>query len=350
MTISITLSGAGTTRKEGDELPFNTPLIEAKDIYKYYPVSKGMFRAGTEAIHALNGINLALEKGETLGLVGESGCGKSTFGRVLVRLENGYEGKVYYEGKDVTTLRREALKVFRRKVQVVFQDPFSSLNPRMKVGTIVREPLDIHHIGSPPEREERLYGLLNLVGLRKDHVKRYPHEFSGGQRQRIGLARALSLNPDLIVCDEPVSSLDVSIQAQVLNLFLELQEKLRLTYLFISHDLHVVQFISDRVAVMYLGKIFEIAPKDALYREPLSPYTQALLAASPVPDPEKERPVIRLEGEMPDPIHLPSGCLFHPRCPNRKEICKELPPALVEVEPRHFVRCFLHHDVPEESG
>jgi len=322
-------------------------LAEIKNLYKTYPLSAGFTRVRGKGVHALNGIDLAVKRGETLGLVGESGCGKSTLGRILMRLEGGFAGKVYFEGRDITRLEKEALKGFRRKVQIVFQDPFSSLNPRMKVGAIIKEPLTVHRVGTPREREERLKELLRLVGLRADHARRYPHEFSGGQRQRVGLARALALNPAMIVCDEPVSALDVSIQAQVLNLFLELQEKLNLTYLFISHDLHVVQFISDRVAVMYLGKIFELAPKDILYAHPLSPYTQALLAASPVPDPEKRRSVIHLEGEMPDPVHLPAGCLFHPRCPNCREMCKEQRPALREVAPNHWVRCFLHHSEAE---
>ena len=333
----------------GADVP-SEALVEARGLYKIYPLSSGFSRSGGRGVHALNGIDLTVKRGETLGLVGESGCGKSTFGRILMGLEEGYTGEVTFEGREIHTLKKEALKAFRRKVQIVFQDPFSSLNPRMKVGNIIREPLIVHGIGTPAEREKRLQELLSLVGLRPDHARRYPHEFSGGQRQRIGLARALALNPAMIVCDEPVSALDVSIQAQVLNLFLELQEKLALTYLFISHDLHVVQFISDRVAVMYLGKIFELAPKDALYVHPLSPYTQALLAASPVPDPEKRRPVIRLEGDMPDPISLPPGCLFQPRCPRRKKICGEQSPALEEVEPGHFVRCFLYHQVGEGTG
>ncbi len=324
-------------------------LLTAEGIYKEYSISKGLLKAQTATIHALNGIDLAIERGETLGLVGESGCGKSTLGRILALLENGYEGNVFFEGTNIDTLKGAALKAFRKKVQMVFQDPFSSLNPRMKVGNIIREPLDIHKVGSREERKERLEMLLNLVGLQANHANRYPHEFSGGQRQRIGLARALALNPKLIICDEPVSALDVSIQAQVLNLFLELQEKLGLTYLFISHDLHVVQFISDRVSVMYLGKIFEIAPKETLYQSPLSPYTKALLAASPIPDPDKKRPIIRLEGEMPDPIQLPSGCLFHPRCPYKKKICTTHPPALTEAEPHHFVRCFLYSQEIEEN-
>ena len=322
-------------------------LVETRGITKDYPVRRGFLRGKTEAVHALNGIDLKIRRGETLGLVGESGCGKSTFGRILSRLEDGYGGTVKFEGIDVTSLKGEALKAFRRKVQVVFQDPFSSLNPRMKVGTIIREPLDIHEIGTATERKARLEELMRLVGLQPDHAKRYPHEFSGGQRQRVGLARALALNPELIVCDEPVSALDVSIQAQVLNLFLELQERFGLTYLFISHDLHVVQFISDRVAVMYLGKIVELASKKDLYHAPLSPYTKALLSASPVPDPEKQRSVILLEGEMPDPINLPTGCLFHPRCPYRKEICAEAAPALTEADSGHYVRCFLHSDAVE---
>ncbi len=322
-------------------------LAEARGLYKTYPLAPAFSRSKGKGIHALNGIDLAVRRGETLGLVGESGCGKSTLGRIIMRLEEGYGGKVLFEGHDISTLNKGDLKTFRRKIQIVFQDPFSSLNPRMKVGAIVKEPLTVHGVGTPREREGRLKELLSLVGLRPDHARRYPHEFSGGQRQRVGLARALALNPAMIVCDEPVSALDVSIQAQVLNLFLELQEKLNLTYLFISHDLHVVQFISDRVAVMYLGKIFEVAPKDVLYDHPLSPYTQALLTASPVPDPEKRRSVIRLKGEMPDPIHLPSGCLFHPRCPQRLEICREQSPALREVVPNHYVRCFLYHTETE---
>ncbi len=322
-------------------------LVETRGITKVYPVSRGFLKGEKEVIHALNGIDLRIRRGETLGMVGESGCGKSTFGRILSRLEGGYGGTVCFEGTDVTTLKGEALKSFRRKVQVVFQDPFSSLNPRMKVGSIIREPLDIHRFGSPKERAARLEELTRLVGLQPEHARRYPHEFSGGQRHRVGLARALALNPDLIVCDEPVSALDVSIQAQVLNLFLELQEKFGLTYLFISHDLHVVQFISDRVAVMYLGKIFELASKKDLYHDPLSPYTKALLSASPVPDPDKKRSIILLEGEMPDPVHPPTGCLFHPRCPYRKKICGEAAPALTEATPGHFVRCFLHSDAVE---
>jgi len=326
------------------------PLIEAREVFKSYPLGARMFGGKQGIIHALNGISLTINSGETLGLVGESGCGKSTFGRIISRLENGYEGHVTFEGKPLLTLKGEALKAFRKKVQVIFQDPFSSLNPRMKVGRIVREPLDIHAIGTHREREEKMAALLEVVGLQPDHARRYPHEFSGGQRQRIGLARALALNPDLIVCDEPVSALDVSIQAQVLNLFLELQEKFGLTYLFISHDLHVVQFISDRVAVMYLGKILELAPKDILFENPLSPYTRALLAASPLPDPFKRQQHVQLEGDVPDPVNLPSGCLFHTRCPSSMEICRTSSPAMIKVDPRHFVRCFLHHNVTEDGA
>src|SRR5512139_2482236 len=290
-------------------------LVNIKGVRKYYPVEKGLFAREPDYVKAVDGVDLVIPRGETLGLVGESGCGKSTLGRLILRLEEPTEGQIFFEGEDILRYKAEQLRQLRREMQIIFQDPYSSLNPRKTVGSIIGEPLIIHNIGTKKEQQERVLRLMEVVGLRPEHINRYPHEFSGGQRQRIGIARALALNPKLIIADEPVSALDVSIQAQVLNLLEELQDEFHLTYLFIAHDLSVVEHISDRVAVMHLGRIAELAMSDDLYRNPKHPYTQALLSANPIPDPTLERKRILLQGEVPSPINPPSGCNFHTRCP-----------------------------------
>jgi oligopeptide/dipeptide ABC transporter ATP-binding protein len=277
--------------------------------------------------------------GEVLGLVGESGCGKSTLGRALLRLEEPTAGRVLFNGEDIAAFDPPRLKQFRREAQIIYQDPYSSLNPRRQIGDLIAEPLDIHRVGAPAERQERVAWLLKVVGLLPEHARRYPHEFSGGQRQRIVIARALALNPMLLLADEPVSALDVSIQAQVINLLKELQSRFNLTYLFISHDLSLVEYISDRVAVMYLGRLVELASRQELYREPLHPYTQALLSAAPVPDPKAPKNRILLTGDVPSPVHPPAGCSFHPRCRESREICRSDPPAFRELSPGRFVAC-----------
>jgi oligopeptide/dipeptide ABC transporter ATP-binding protein len=287
-------------------------------------------------------VNLSIRRGETLGLVGESGCGKSTLGRLILRLEEPTAGQIFFEDDDILQYDMERLRQLRRQMQIIFQDPYSSLNPRKTVGSIIMEPLIIHHIGTKKEREERVRKLMEVVGLRPEHINRYPHEFSGGQRQRIGIARALALNPKLIIADEPVSALDVSIQAQVLNLMADLQEEFHLTYLFIAHDLSVVEHISDRVAVMHLGRVAELALSEDLYRSPKHPYTQALLSANPLPDPTVERKRIILQGEVPSPIQPPPGCNFHTRCPHRFEPCDKEVPQFKEIEPNHWVACYLY--------
>jgi oligopeptide transport system ATP-binding protein len=291
------------------------------------------------AVKAVDDVSLSIKKGETLGLVGESGCGKSTFGRAIMRLEEPTSGEVWYDGDNILTYDAQQIRALRRKMQIIFQDPFSSLNPRKPVASIVGEPLLIHGMKNRRERETRVMELLQVVGLSKEHMRRYPHMFSGGQRQRIGVARALALNPDLVVCDEAVSALDVSIQAQVLNLLKDLQDEFSLTYLFISHDLHVVEHISDRVAVMYLGKIVEVADSKIIYKTPLHPYTQALLSASPMPDPGHKRKRILLKGDVPSPINPPPGCRFHTRCPYVQDICSNTEPPLKEVRPGHEAAC-----------
>jgi oligopeptide transport system ATP-binding protein len=314
-------------------------LLEANDLVKYYPIKGGVFFKQVAAVKAVDGVSLNIGRGETLGLVGESGCGKTTFGRIILRLEEPTAGEVIFEGKNILSYDQNQMRTVRKKMQIIFQDPFSSLNPRKTACQIIGEPLLIHGLKQRRQREDRVLELLHVVGLRQEHMRRYPHMFSGGQRQRIGVARALALNPDLIVCDEAVSALDVSIQAQVLNLLKELQDEFGLTYLFISHDLHVVEHVSDRVAVMYLGKLVELAASNDLYHRALHPYTQALLSASPMPEPGLKRERIILKGDVPSPIDPPPGCRFHTRCMYAKDVCHTSEPELRENEKNHFAAC-----------
>ncbi|TPF18406.1 ABC transporter ATP-binding protein [Priestia megaterium] len=320
----------------------NNELIEIRDLKKYFPAKSSFLKKKNQVIKAVDGISLTIYKGETFGLVGESGCGKSTLGRTICRLYNPTSGKVLFEGDSIEGLTYKELKPYQKKIQAVFQDPFSSLNPNMTVGDIIDEPLDIHTTLSRKERKERVKELLEKVGLKKEDINKFPYEFSGGQRQRIGIARALSTNPEFILCDEAISALDVSIQAQIINMLEELQEEFGLTYLFITHDLSMVRHISNRIGVMYLGKIVEIAPSKTLYEEPLHPYTKALLSAIPVPDPNYKIDVSHtLQGEIPSPLEIGIGCRFQSRCPLVTEYCMTNEPALKEVNDNHFVACHL---------
>src|SRR6266571_4645682 len=319
----------------------NGKLIEVHNLKKYFPTGAGLFGVGGDAVKAVDGVSFAIRRGETFGLVGESGCGKSTTGRCILRLIEPTSGEVTFDGKDLIGLGARELRVLRREMQIIFQDPYSSLNPRMTVGQIIEEPLIIHGVEDRRSRRKRVLELLELVGLEGEHAGRYPHEFSGGQRQRIGIARALAPAPKFIVCDEPVSALDVSVQAQVVNLLQDLQEQLGLTYLFIAHDLAVVEHISTRVGIMYLGKLVEVASSREIFHNALHPYTRALLSAIPIPDPDIRRERLPLTGDIPTAIEPPSGCRFRTRCPIAEPRCAEIEPRLVEVSPDHFVACIV---------
>jgi len=327
-------------------LNHNDILLETKDLKKYFPVTQTFFRHRVLQLKAVDGVDLSIRRGETLSLVGESGCGKSTLGRLVLRLEEPTNGEIIFGGKNILHLDPNELRLLRRKMQIIFQDPYSSLHPRKTVQSIIGEPFIIHKICDRYDRQERVMKLMELVGLRPEHYNRYPHEFSGGQRQRIGIARALALNPELVVCDEPVSALDVSIQAQIINLLNDLQQRLNLTYLFISHALNVVRYISDRVAVMYLGRVVELSSSSELYKSPYHPYSEGLLSSSPIPDPNVIRKRIILKGEIPSPLDPPQGCHFHTRCLYVTEKCRiEPPPPWEEHGPGHWARCWLVKEI-----
>ncbi|MBI3994667.1 MAG: dipeptide ABC transporter ATP-binding protein [Nitrospirae bacterium] len=332
-----TLTRPDSTRDESAE----TALLSVKNLKKYFPVGDGLFGRKNLRVHAVDGVSFDLKKGEILGLVGESGCGKSTTGRLILRLLEPTSGEIRFMDENIFEAGARRMRELRREMQIIFQDPYASLNPRMTIGATLEEPLIIHRIGARDERRARVRQLLEKVGLDPEVVNRYPHEFSGGQRQRIGVARALALNPKLIVADEPVSSLDVSIQAQVINLLEDIQEEYALSMIFIAHDLNVVRHISDRVAVMYLGRIVELAQAPDLYRQPLHPYTEALLTAIPIPDPKIKRNRILLEGDLPSPVNLPPGCRFYSRCPKRIPDCLKEDPPLVQIRPGHWAACIL---------
>ncbi|AKF82456.1 peptide/nickel transport system ATP-binding protein [Myxococcus fulvus] len=321
------------------------PLLQARDVQVHFPMRAGMFQRERGAVKAVDGISLDVFRGETLGLVGESGCGKSTLGRALLRLVEPTAGSIRFDGQELTGLSQRRLRPLRRRMQLVFQDPYASLNPRMTVRELLGEPFDIHGLArGPGEKEREVLALLDAMGLPREALGRLPHEFSGGQRQRLGIARAIALRPDLVVADEPISALDVSIQAQIVNLLVDLQRERGLTYVFIAHDLNIVEHVSTRVAVMYLGRIVELAPSDMLYRRPRHPYTQALLAAVPVPDPSRTRTRLLVPGEPPSPLAPPPGCTFHPRCPHAIERCRRESPPLYPLDSGHFAACFLAED------
>jgi oligopeptide transport system ATP-binding protein len=326
------------------------PLVDVKHVKKYFPIRQGVLQREVARVHAVDDVSIAVQPGETLGLVGESGCGKSTLGRTIVRLLEPTAGEISFEGQRIEELGARQLRPLRRQMQMVFQDPYASLNPRKRVGTIIGDPLKIHKLGDAGERKAQVEQLLETVGLSPEHYNRFPHEFSGGQRQRIGIARALALRPKLIVADEPVSALDVSIQAQMLNLLVDLQNEFNLTYIFIAHDLGVVRHVSDRIAVMYLGKIVELSPAEELYTRPIMPYTEALLSAVPIPDPDlaAARERIVLVGDVPSPINPPSGCRFHPRCRYATQVCREVEPPLVEYGNGHLAAC--HHPLNVDAA
>lgn len=330
-----------------DEVRLNDQVIlDVQNLVKHFPIQQGFFSRNNSKVHAVNDISFKLKRGETLGLVGESGCGKSTVGRTITRLYEPTSGKALLGGQNIFELNSQDMLAMRRRIQMIFQDPYASLNPRMTVGDIVGEPLDIHHLAHGQKRTDRIYELLETVGLNSEHANRFPHEFSGGQRQRIGIARSLAVDPEIIICDEPISALDVSIQAQIVNMLEDLQDRLGLTYLFIAHDLSMVKHISHRIAVMYLGKIVELTESFNLYESPMHPYTQALLSAIPIPDPEVEssRKRIVLQGGVPSPIDPPSGCYFRTRCPKAMDICASKTPELVDMGNEHFVACHLHNN------
>lgn len=336
---------ATSTEKESTIKQQTETILELQDVKKYFPIKAGFFQKTVGNVRAVDGVTLKVNKGETIGIVGESGCGKSTTGRTIIRLYEPTDGKILFKGKDITHMKESELrKSIRKDIQMIFQDPFASLNPRKTLRSIIKEPMVTHNLySSAKERDEKVQELLGKVGLNPSFINRYPHEFSGGQRQRIGIARALALNPDLIIADEAVSALDVSIQAQIINLMEDLQEEFGLTYIFISHDLSVVRHISDRVGVMYLGRMMELADKHDLYAEPLHPYTQALLSAVPVPRKSGvKRERIVLKGELPSPANPPAGCVFHTRCPAATDVCRQLVPEFKEVKPNHFVACHLY--------
>ena len=327
------------------------PLLEVRHVKKYFPIRKGLLQREVAHVHAVDDVTFEVRAGETLGLVGESGCGKSTLGRTLIRLLEPTAGEVLFQGTHIEKLGRRRLRPLRSEMQMVFQDPYASLNPRKRVGTIVSDPMRIHDLGNRTEQKRRVGEILETVGLSPEHYNRFPHEFSGGQRQRIGIARALALRPKLIIADEPVSALDVSIQSQMLNLLDDLQNELQLTYIFIAHDLGVVRHVSDRIAVMYLGKIVELSPAEELYTRPIMPYTEALLSAVPIPDPDlaEQRERIVLEGDVPSPINPPSGCRFHPRCRYATDICKQVEPPLIDYGNTHLAACHHPLNVDEET-